>query len=65
MEYEEYLMQVNSFNNNSFLTLENNKKAAENALERISSGKNKQLDDVALALIANSLGSEISGLLKV
>ena len=55
-------MQVNSFNNNSFLTLENNKKAAENALERISSGKNKQLDDVALALIANSLGSEISGL---
>jgi len=56
-------MQVNSSsNNNLYLTLENNKKAAESAIERIASGKNKQLDDVALALIANSLGSEISGL---
>jgi len=55
-------MQVNNLNNSLFQTLEKNKKAAENAIERIASGKNKQLDDVALALIANSLGSEISGL---
>lgn len=57
-------MQVNNSFNHSTININNHKKNAEDSLSKISSGKAKQLDDTALALIANSLGSDISGLLQ-
>ncbi|PHR56730.1 MAG: hypothetical protein COA44_07720 [Arcobacter sp.] len=57
-------MQVNNSFNYSTININEHKKNAEDSLSKISSGKTKQLDDAALALIANSLGSDISGLLQ-
>jgi len=57
-------MQINNSFNFSTISINNHKKNAEDSLSQISSGKTKQLDDATLALIANAIGSDISGLLQ-
>ena len=53
-------MQINNTITPSLLAINEHKKNAETSLEKISSGKSIQLSDAALALIANSIGSDIS-----
>ncbi|MDF1879889.1 hypothetical protein JHD50_01005 [Sulfurimonas sp. MAG313] len=57
-------MQVNSAPNLNLFNINDNKKSAETALGQISSGKNNQLDDATLALIANAIGNDMSSLIQ-
>ena len=55
-------MQVNSSSSNSLSYINEQKKSAEASLSKIASGKNEQLSDATLALIAGSLGNDIGTL---
>lgn len=55
-------MQVNGSSNNSLSYINEHKKSADASLGKIASGKNEQLDDATLALIASSIGNDIGTL---
>lgn len=55
-------MQVNGTNSNTLSYINQQKQGVDKSLQAISSGKNQQLSDAALSLIADSLGSNISTL---
>jgi len=57
-------MQVNNAPNFNLFNINEHKKSAETALGNISSGKNNQLDDATLALIANAIGNDIGTLIQ-
>ncbi len=55
-------MQLGSSSGYSLINIYNHKKNSEESIVKIGSGKNNQLDDASLALIANAIGNDISGL---
>ena len=55
-------MQISSTPSNTLININNHQKEATSSIAKIGSGKNEQLDDATLALIANALGSELSAL---
>jgi flagellin len=55
-------MQVNSSSNNSISYINDHKKSMDASLGKIATGKNEQLDDATLALIASSIGNDIGTL---
>ena len=55
-------MQVGSSSGYTLINIYDHKKNAEDAISKMGSGKNNMLDDASLALIANAIGSEVSGL---
>lgn len=57
-------MNVNNTSTHSSININKHNKNMQDNLSNISSAKTKQLDDTALALIANALENDISGLLQ-
>lgn len=55
-------MQVGSSSGYSLINIYDHKKGAEESISKIGSGENNRLDDASLALIANAIGNDISGL---
>ncbi len=55
-------MQVNGSSSNTLSYINDHKKSMEASLGKIATGKNEQLDDATLALIASSIGNDIGTL---
>lgn len=55
-------MQVNNYSSNTLNNINAHQKEATASIAKMGSGKTEPLSDAALALIANAIGSDISGL---